>query len=215
MNLGVDAPVAAAIAIDLHRGHMDLSIATMPMKSDADARRLVDANRKLFDWCRAHGVPVVHLVSTFRDSAETLSNPFWRSKIDLPGNTRKNALRHNLAGSPGCTIMPGLHDEARDWVVDTKRRYDCFIGTDLDFRLRAHGINTLFITGVNTNSCVLSTAAAACSRDYAVVVVSDCVDSMDGPALHGAALDCIGTAFGSVIPSEELMRTFNVPGASP
>jgi biuret amidohydrolase len=207
LNLGVDRPVAAAIGIDLHRGHMDLAVATMPMKSVGDATRLVDANRRLFDWCRGREIPVVHLVSTFRDSAETLSNPFWRSKIDVPGNTRRNALRHNLAGSPGCSIMPGLHDAGRDWVIDTKRRYDCFIGTDLDFRLRAHGINTLLITGVNTNSCVLSTAAAACSRDYAVLVLSDCVDSMDGPTLHASALECIGTAFGTVVSSDDLMRT--------
>src|SRR4051794_8378441 len=101
---------------------MDLSVATMPVRSQADADRLVSANRTLFDACRSKALPIVHLVSTFHDAEETLSNPFWRSKIDAPGNTRRNALKHNLAGSPGCTIMPGLHDPARDWVVDTKRR---------------------------------------------------------------------------------------------
>jgi nicotinamidase-related amidase len=206
VNLGVDEVRPAVIAIDLHRGHMDLSVATMPMRSEADARRLIDANRRFFDACRAKGIPVVHLVSTFRDSDETLSNPFWRSKIDVPGNTRRNALKHNLAGSPGCTIVPELHDAALDWVVDTKRRYDCFIGTDLDFRLRAHCVNTVLITGVNTNSCVLSTAAAACSRDYAVIVVQDCVDSMDGPAHHDAALLCIRTAFGTVASADEVLK---------
>jgi nicotinamidase-related amidase len=93
-----------------------------------------------------------------------------------------------------------------DWVIDTKKRYDCFIGTDLDFLLRTHGINTVFITGVNTNSCVLSTACAACSRDYAVVVIEDCVDTMDGPALHEAALACIRTAFGMVMRSDEIHK---------
>ncbi len=203
MNSGDARAKPAVVAIDLHRGHMDLSVATMPMRSEPDARRLIEANRRFFDACRERGMPVVHLVSTFRDAEETLSNPFWRSKIDAPGNTRRNALKHNLAGSPGCEIMPGLLDEKRDWIVDTKRRYDCFIGTDLDFRLRAHGIDTVLITGVNTNSCVLSTAAAACSRDYAVVVLEDCVDSMDGPAQHEAALLCIRTAFGTVISSTD------------
>ena len=91
-----------------------------------------------------------------------------------------------------------------DRVVDTKKRYDCFVGTDLDFLLRASGINTLIVTGVNTNSCVLSTVAAACSRDYAVIVAEDCVDTMDGPALHDAALACIRTAFGFVMKSDEI-----------
>ena len=30
MNLGVDVIKAAVVAIDLHRGHLDLSVATMP-----------------------------------------------------------------------------------------------------------------------------------------------------------------------------------------
>ena len=71
--------------------------------------------------------------------------------------------------------------------------------------LKSHGINTLIITGVNTNSCVLSTVTAACSLDYAVIVPEDCVDTMDAPALHDAALLCIRTAFGFVMPSEAVM----------
>ena len=86
-------------------------------------------------------------------------------------------------------------------MVNTKKRYDCFVGSDLEFTLRAHGINTLIVTGVNTNSCVLSTVAAACSKDFAVIVPSDCVDTMDDPALHDQALACIRTAFGFVMTS--------------
>ena len=101
--------------------------------------------------------------------------------------------------------MPQVLDSKKDWIVNTKKRYDCFVGTDLDFTLRAHGINTLIITGVNTNSCVLSTVAAACSKDYAVIVPSDCVDTMDDPSLHDAALLCIRTALGFVMNSAEIM----------
>ncbi|HEY3554559.1 MAG TPA: isochorismatase family protein, partial [Casimicrobiaceae bacterium] len=81
--------------------------------------------------------------------------------------------------------------------------------------LRAHGINTLIVTGVNTNSCVLSTVAAACSKDYAVIVASDCVDTMDGPALHDAALACIRTAFGFVLASDEILALLPQLGARP
>ena len=206
MNLGVDQVRMAAIAIDFHRGHMDLSVATMPVQSQAQADRVLSAAGKLFAWCREIDVPVVHLVTTYRDVPEIRSNPFWRTRADDPHATRRNVERHNLMGSPGCTVMPQVLDADRDWVVNTKKRYDCFIGTDLDFLLRSHGINTLIITGVNTNSCVLSTVAAACSRDYAVIVPSDCVDTMDDPSLHDAALLCIRTALGFVMTSNELMQ---------
>lgn len=205
MNLGVDRVKPAVLAIDMHRGHLDLSVATMPVRSQEQADRIVAAAAGFYDWARGRGVPVVHLVTTYRDAAEIRCNPYWRARSDDPGATRKHAMRHNLAGSPGCTIMPGLAKDA-DWIVDTKKRYDCFLGTDLDLLLRSHGINTLLVTGVNTNSCVLSTVASANARDYAVVVVEDLVDTMDDPALHAAALLCIRTAFGAVLSRAEIAR---------
>jgi nicotinamidase-related amidase len=186
----------------LHRGHLDPAVATMPLAADR-AARVVEANARFFAGCRTAGVPIVHLLTQYRDAAEIAAMPAWQARARNPDNPRKNVLKHNIAGMPGVTVMPQVLEE-RDWVVDTKKRYDCFIGTDLDFLLRTHGINTVFVTGVNTNSCVLSTACAACSRDYAVVVVEDCVDTMDGPALHDAALACVRTAFGAVLSGKEI-----------
>ena len=205
MNLGVDHPKAAIVAIDLHRGHLDMDVATMPT-SAAVARQVIAANQRLFDWARRVDVPIIHLLTQYRDAAEIAANPFWRTRAEDPKATRKNVLRHNIKGMPGVAIMPELYDRERDLVVDTKKRYDCFVGTDLDFTLRAHGVNTLLITGVNTNSCVLATATAANVRDYAVIVVKDCVETMDGPALHEAGLLCIATAFGFVLESDEIRR---------
>ena len=203
INLGVDHPKAAVVAIDLHRGHLDMAVATMPTTPDV-AARVIAANRRLFDWCRGAGIPVIHQVTSYRDVEEIRINPFWRTRAEDPNSTRKNAMRHNIIGGPGCTVMPQLLD-ASDFIVNTKKRYDCFLGTDLDFLLRSHGINTLLVTGVNTNSCVLATTTAANVRDYSVIVVEDCVDSMDGPELHKAGLACIRTAFGLVMNTDEVM----------
>lgn len=204
MNLGVDHIKAAVVAIDLHRGHLDMAVATMPTTPDV-ADRIIAANKRLFDWCRDHGILVVHQLTSYRDEAEIRANPFWRTRAEDPSGTRKNVMRHNIIGGPGCTVMPELLDP-RDFIVDTKKRYDCFLGTDLDFVLRSHGINTLLITGVNTNSCVLATTTAANVRDYSVIVVEDCVDSMDGEALHAAGLACIRTAFGFVMDTDAVME---------
>ena len=204
MPYGVDEVRAAVVAIDLHRGHLDPEVATMPVVPGTE-ERIIDANRRFFERCRDEGIPIVHQLTSYRDVDEIRSNPFWRTRADDPDATRKNVERHNIEGSPGCEIIPALFDPARDWVVDTKKRYNCFVGTDLDFVLRKHGINTVLLTGVNTNSCVLSTASSACSRDYAVFVVEDCVDSMDGPEIHEAALACVRAAFGWVMTSDEVI----------
>jgi biuret amidohydrolase len=202
LKVGVDTMKPAVVAIDLHRGHLDPKVATMPLAAPK-AARVVAANQRFLQRCRDAGIPVVHLLTRYRDAEEIRVNPFWRTRAENPDNPRRNVLAHNLEGMPGCTVMPEVWRDG-DWLVDTKKRYDCFIGTDLDFVLRSHGVNTLYVTGVNTNSCVLSTVAAACSRDYAVVVVEDCVDTMDGPALHDAALACIRTAFGFVMTADEI-----------
>src|SRR5262249_143874 len=203
MNIGVDHPRAAIIAIDLHRGHLDMDVATMPTSPEI-ARQVIAANKRLFDWARGVNIPIIHLLTQYRDVAEIGSNPLRRTRAEDPKATRRNVLRHNIAGMPGVAIIPELYDRQRDFVVDTKKRYDCFLGTDLEFTLRAHGVNTLLITGVNTNSCVLATATAANVRDYAVIVVKDCVETMDGAALHEAGLLCIRTAFGPVLDTAEI-----------
>jgi biuret amidohydrolase len=146
MPFGVDETRAAVIAIDLHRGHLDPGVATMPVPSGVE-RQVIEANRQFFDRCREVEIPIVHLVTKYRDVSEIRTNPFWRTRADDPDATRKNVERHNIEGSPGCEIIPVLWDKDRDWVVDTKKRYNCFVATDLDFLLRKHGINTVLITG--------------------------------------------------------------------
>lgn len=203
MIQGVKHPRAGIIAIDLHRGHLDPAVATMPLEADA-AARVVAANERFFHNARAAGIPIFHCVATYRDAEEIRLNPAWRHRGEDPNNPRKNVLQHNIKGMPGCEVMPTLLD-ATDFIIDAKKRYDCFTATDLDLSLRAHGVDTVLITGVNTNSCVMATATAACCRDFAVVVISDCVDTMDGHTLHDAALSVIGRAFGQVMTGDEAL----------
>jgi biuret amidohydrolase len=202
--IGVDEIHPAAVAIDMHRGHLDPDVATMPLRPD-EAARVVESARLFLNECRGRGIPVVHVLTAYRDAAEIAANPFWRTAADDPGSTRRGVLEHNLIGSPGCNVMEQLLDPA-DITVATKKRYDCFRATDLDFTLRAHGINTLLIAGVNTNSCVLSTTTAACALDYAALVIEDCVASMDGPVLHDAALACVRAAFGWTVNSADVWK---------
>lgn len=203
MDFGVDEIRPAVIAIDLHRGHMDPAVATMPLAPEK-CGPVIEANRRFFDAARGRGIPVIHLLTMYRSVDEIRTNPFWRTRADDPKATRKNVERHNLAGGPGVEVMPELLAPS-DWVIDSKRRYDCFIGSELEFCLQKNNINTLLITGVNTNSCVLATAVSACVRDFAAIVIKDCVDTMDGDAMHEAALACIGAAFGWTMTGSEAL----------
>ena len=208
----IDPSTTAAVAIDMHRGHLDPSVATMPL-SPEQCRRVIASAQELFGALRRMGIPIVHAVTVYRDPSEAASNPFWKAIARDPEMKRASNLRHNLLGSPGTQVIPELLDP-RDLVVDRKKRYDCFYETDLDFVLRHRlGARTLVLAGVNTTSCVQCTAFEAHARDYAVVIAAGCVDSMDGEEMHRFALRNMAATVGWVLGNEEILRALGAPAA--
>lgn len=193
----------AVVTIDVHRGHLDPAVATLPAPPHVAARVTANINGFLTEL-RKRNVPVVHLITQYRHAAEITSNPFWHFKNAQKGSTRSHIDRHNLLGSPGVELMPGTFVEG-DHVIDCKKRYDCFYQTDLQFTLQSLGAKSVLLVGVNTNSCVLATAVAANVRDYAVFVVRDCVDSMDGEEAHAVGLRALEFAFGWAVSSGEVL----------
>lgn len=187
----------AVLTIDLHRGHLDPAVATLPLPAETSAV-LMQRVVPLLDAYREAGLAVVHVVTSFRSREEILSNPYWSFQVDRPDSSRRAVAEHNLEGLPGLQLMPGVWQEG-DALVQTKKRYDCFIGTDLEFVLRTGEHDAVLVLGVNTNSCVIATAIACSVRDFAVFVVEEGVASMLGPALHAAALGVIDASFGWVI----------------
>jgi nicotinamidase-related amidase len=194
----------AVIAVDLHRGHLDPSVATMPLSAE-DSKKVVEENRVFFNQCRDLNIPIVHLLTKYRNVEEILSNPAFYARANDPNHTRKNVGRHNLAGGPGTEVMAELWEE-QDILVDTKVRFDCFVATDLDFILKTNKVKTLWITGVNTNSCVIATSIQGSVRDYDVTIVSDCCDTIDGEEYHQAALKIFERAFGKVKTGAQLIE---------
>lgn len=77
-----------------------------------------------------------------------------------------------------------------------KRHYSAFSGTDLDIRLRERGVDTVILTGVLTDICVLHTAVDAYNLGYQIEVVAPAVASLT-PENHQFALNQFQTCFGS------------------
>ena len=201
----------AVVTIDLHRGHLDPDVATLPLPADS-AAALIDRVVPLLDELRALGVPIIHVVTFYRNRAEILDNAYWRFQAMLPDSPRAAIAEHNLAGMPGLEIMPDVFRPG-DSVVNTKKRYDCFHGTDLEMVLQAGRHDSLLIMGVNTNSCVIATSLAASVRDYGVFVIEEGVDTMLGPDLHKAALAVIDASFGWVVSAESVLRSLRERGS--
>jgi nicotinamidase-related amidase len=200
----LDPTRTAVVAVDMHRGHLDPAVATLPLPAER-CGPLIKRAAALFADLRARGVPIVHVVTEYRDADEIASNPFWKAAHDDPSKARRGILRHNVAGSPGTEIVSELQD-ARDIIVRTKKRYSVFTPTDLEFVLRGRGVDTVILAGVNTTTCVLCAAFEATNRDFRVVVAADAVDSMDGEDMHRFALRLIAAALGWPLSNADIIQ---------
>ena len=202
----LQAHSTAVVAIDMHRGHLDPSVATLPLAAERCGPVIARA-AELFRGLRAIGVRTIHVVTEYRDPGEIASNPFWQTIHDDPTKARKGILHHNLAGGPGTEIIPTLYAEG-DLVVRGKKRYSAFYATDLEFLLQRHKIDTLILAGINTTTCVLCTAFEATNRDFRVVIASDAVDSMDGEEMHRFALRLMEASNGWPLTNQQILEAF-------
>src|SRR5712692_113886 len=205
----------AVITIDMHRGHLDMDVATMPAKPE-DAARVIRNARQVLDFSRKHKIPVIHVVLVYRRipgiGSEGMASPFWKAMHAAQGETdrltpgRKSTVReHNVEGSPGTEIIPELYREG-DYVINNKKRLDCFYGTDLRILLETLKIKSVVLMGINTNTCVLNTAFTAFNFDYRVVVLSDCVASMYGDDLHVFGLQNVARCLGWVLTNDQFFQ---------
>jgi len=203
---------SAIVTIDMHRGHLDPEVATMPASAE-DAERVIKAAEDVIDFARVHGVPIVHVKLVFRKipglGSEGMRVPFWKALHDIqdeknrlsPG--RKSTVDdHNIMGSVQTEIIPSLYAEG-DYVIDNKKRLDCFMGTDLEGLLLSLGVENVCLMGINTNTCVMNTAFTAFNKDYRVIVMSDCVASMYGDDLHVLGLQNVARCLGWTLTNEE------------
>ncbi|MEM1508398.1 MAG: isochorismatase family cysteine hydrolase [Thermofilaceae archaeon] len=123
------------------------------------AEAIVPNIRKLADFSRSRGIPVIYAVDRHYQGID--------KELELWGP-------HALKGSPKSKVIRELEPFNSDYIV-YKRRYDAFFGTDLDILLRELKVKNIIITGIHTHICVQQTAVSAFYRGYDVIVPVDCV----------------------------------------
>lgn len=118
---------------------------------------------------------------------------------------------HNLIGTSGRNLFGKLAefyqehaDDSRVFWMD-KRHYSAFSGTDLDIRLRERRVDTVILTGVLTDICVLHTAIDAYNLGYEIEVVKPAVASI-WPENHAFALGHFKNTLGAKLVDENLLE---------
>ena len=120
------------------------------------------------------------------DEIDSSSGSFlWR----VPGLLTDAASLAIRMGVRGREIARLLQPEEKDYFV-LKPKHSGFFSTNLDILLDYLGVETLILTGIAANICVLFTANDAYMRDFNLVVPADCVAS-NGPEENDHALEQI------------------------
>jgi nicotinamidase-related amidase len=131
---------------------------------------------------------------------------------DDPNVERYNGVLPVQKGTNGAEILPEFLDPA-DLVVE-KNKDSGFYETGLHDRLQALGVETVLVTGMQTQICVQTTAADAFFRGYSVWVASDCVVSAREEDRQ-RALEWLGGYCASVADSAEILRILDAQGSLP
>jgi nicotinamidase-related amidase len=140
------------------------------------------AAERLADSARAGGVPVV-FVGLFT-TPET-DSPAWSERMRRRGGDPEVDAALCRVGQVGSDFY-GPKPAPGELVV-AKTRYSGFVGTDLDARLKALGVDTLVVAGLTTECCVDSTVRDAFSLDYHVFVAANACAGYEAD-IHAASL---------------------------
>jgi biuret amidohydrolase len=211
--LRLEPAKTVALTIDMQREYLDETVGQAVVLPE-EAEHVLASTRCLLDACRDTGIPVIHAyVARRRAEVDNDLHSGGLMYMRLGQSLNLSQMPHRpprerpdrVEGSPEAEVPRALV-APEDIHVTTKKSLDSFLGTDLDFLLRrTFGAQFLLLTGINTDTCVYSTAFTAANIGYGPVVVSDCVASMRGVDSHEMALELISRSIGWVLTLDETL----------
>jgi nicotinamidase/pyrazinamidase len=134
-----------------------------------EGKQIIPNLQRLLEEGRKRGFPIVFACDSFLEG-----DFIFRGKMKI----------HALRGTKGAEVVDDLRPEPTD-IVLPKRRFSAFFKTDLDQTLRTLGVDTIVVTGVTIEVCVLMTAMDGLSHDFSVVLLEDCSASRNKDSQRG------------------------------
>lgn len=193
------------VVVDVQRSFADpVHLAAQGL--DAAARAAIAAAVEriagLVAVARTEGVPVIWV--------ELVSDPRqpWRASGWLHAGDPDAAydeFQPCVAGTAGAQWYGMTPHDGEIRVV--KRGYSGFLGTDLEARTRAAGVDWLVVTGLTTECCVDATATDAFQLEWPVLVPSDACAAATAE-LHENALTQMALNSAVITDSAEVARLF-------
>jgi len=105
---------------------------------------------------------------------------------------------------PGYAVVPELMPRSDEPVIN-KTAQGAFNSSNINHVLKQMGVDTLIVTGMYTNHCVMATCIGAADSGYQVYVLEDSVGTWD-EGLHLAALQLLAS-WVKITSSSEVLAT--------
>ncbi|MDG2525926.1 cysteine hydrolase [Stenotrophomonas sp. HITSZ_GD] len=128
----------------------------------ADLVRTARQIRRLREACHRSGRPVIYANDNFAH---------WRSDF------RELVAMASASGETAKAVVACLKPTPEDYFI-LKPKHSAFLATPLPVLLSKLGVDTLFLTGMTADACILSTAVDANAREYRVRVVREAVAAL-------------------------------------
>ena len=190
MQLDLRATRPALIVVDIQAGVLPGVTASLPHVGEAEA---VPRAVAVLTAARAFGMPVIHFKEVHR-----------KEMVDFGRELDGDEPVHCLETWPEAEYHPDTFPIDGEFPMQ-KRRYSCFIGTDLEILLRGLKVDTLILVGAMTNVCVHYTFADGHQKDYHMHVVEDSVYGSDWPAHHASLIAMEYLQHGARITAEQFV----------
>ena len=169
-KLLVDPDRIAVLVIDMHKGHLGEKDPSDALCPTFLGRTIIPALESFLDDARALSIPLIFAMFTARQNFVDCKMKFWCSDKVLSGAPRFHELNVEPVPDDWWVIRP----RPEDYTVTSKKRYSAFYGTDLEILLRRLGTETVVLTGIDTDVCVLSTGWDLVNRDFLTFTLRDC-----------------------------------------
>ena len=123
-----------------------------------EVRAIIPNLQRLLEESRKRGFPIIFACDSFLEG-----DFIFRGRMKV----------HSLRGTRGSEVVDDLKPEVTD-IILPKRRFSAFFKTDLDQTLRVFDVDTIIVTGITTEVCVLMTVMDGLSHDFSVILLEDC-----------------------------------------
>lgn len=126
----------------------------------------------------------------------------------------QRAMEHHMfwEGEFGADFYEPFRPQPGDIVTGRHRTFNAFMGTDLDAKLKARGIEKVVLAGLTSQTCVEGTGRHATEAGYHLTFLTDGVAEFTAEA-HKAALEISYPTFGhEVLTVDEFLGAIRKPG---